>query len=68
MTLVEMVRALWKGCLWSFQAELATRAFHSSDFPAILADVASKTLLDTYERLIARQNFQPWFELSRLRL
>ena len=40
--------------------EVLSRAFQSSsDFPEILGNLAKKTLLEGYEKLTARQEFQP---------
>ncbi len=61
MSLTEIVRrTLGQDAYGLSKRELAIRAFQStSDFPMILANVAHQSLLDSYEKLIARQNFQP---------
>ncbi len=61
MSLSEIVRrSLGRDGYGLTRRELAVRSFHStSDFPHILADVARQSLLDSYEALIARQNFAP---------
>ncbi len=66
MSLSEMVRSiLGRDGIGLSKRELASRAFQStSDFPAILANVAHQSLLDSYEKLIARQNFQPLVRIT----
>ena len=69
MTLIEMARSLLEstGVRLSgmTRQDLATRAFHAtSDFPAILANVANKALLEGYSRLVAQQTFTPLVRIT----
>ncbi|NRA62968.1 MAG: Mu-like prophage major head subunit gpT family protein [Pseudobacteriovorax sp.] len=66
MSLSEMVRySLGKDAEGLGKRELASRAFHStSDFPEILANVARTSLLDSYDRLIQNQTWQPLVRIT----
>jgi len=45
--------------------EVISRSFQSSsDFPEILGNLAKKTLLEGYEKLTARQEFQPFVRIG----
>ena len=66
MSLSEMVRySLGRDAEGLGKRELASRAFHStSDFPEILANVARTSLLDSYDRLIQNQTWQPLVRIT----